>query len=118
MGDYGIELDGWADYVDARDEERWYDGYEDFQYQQWRTENPEAAVAYDADMAAHMQAELEAERAAAAAAVEVAASEAAAPETPAPETPAPETPAPEAAEAETEAETTPTAPPTEATGTN
>jgi hypothetical protein len=51
MGDYGIELDGWADYVDARDEERWYDGYEDFQYQQWRTENPEAAAAYDADMA-------------------------------------------------------------------
>ena len=63
MGDYGIELDGWADYVDARDEERWYDGYEDFQYQQWRTENPEAAAVYDADMAALMQAELEAEAA-------------------------------------------------------
>jgi len=109
MGDYGIELDGWADYVDARDEERWYDGYEDFQYQQWRAENPEAAAAYDADMGAHMQAELEAEAATATsdatvdvdAEAEAEAAAAAAAEA--------------TAEAEAEAETTPSAPPPEQT---
>ena len=101
MGDYGIELDGWADYVDARDEERWYDGYDDFQYQQWRAENPEAAAAYDADMAAHMQAELEAQAQAAEASVDTEAEADAEVEV--------------EAEAEAEAETTPSAPPSEQT---
>jgi hypothetical protein len=99
MGDYGIELDGWADYVDARDEERWYDGYEDFQYQQWRAENPEAAVAYDADMAAHMQAELEAQAATSEASVDAEAEAEVEVET----------------DGEAEPETTPSAPPPEQT---
>ena len=112
MGDYGIELDGWADYVDARDEERWYDGYDDFQYQQWRAENPEAAAAYDADMAAHMQAELEAQAAATASAAEAAAAAASAAEAAAVEVAAAEAEAEAEREAEAEAETTP-APPSE-----
>jgi hypothetical protein len=104
MGDYGIELDGWADYVDARDEERWYDGYEDFQYQQWRAENPEAAAAYDADMAAIMQAELEAQAATADEASVDAEAEVEA-----------DVEAEVETEAEAEAETTPSAPPSEQT---
>lgn len=28
MGDYGIYLDGWGDYQDAMEEERWWNGYE------------------------------------------------------------------------------------------
>jgi len=102
MGDYGIELDGWADYVDAREEERWYDDYDDFQYQQWRAENPEAAAAYDADMAAIMQAELEAQAATADEASVDAEAEA-------------EVEAEVETEAETEAETTPSASPPEQT---
>jgi len=76
MGDYGIELDGWGDYMDAQDEERWWDGYEAFQYQKWRAENPEAAAAEDAECA-RWHAELEAERAATATTADAATAEAA-----------------------------------------
>ena len=40
MGDYGIELDGWGDYMDARDEERWDAEYEAFM----EAQKPEVAA--------------------------------------------------------------------------
>ena len=38
--DYGNFLDGWGDYMDNKEEERWWDTYEAAQ-EKWRAMNPE-----------------------------------------------------------------------------